>query len=153
VENEGVCEHIVLNTCLHRIGGLRLAILPALRTRWTPNDGLQVPRDFNIAATKFKTSGDKFVRPTETTVKREHETGGKFIGEKQPVESGVLSLAQLKEKPKIRKGNKFVVCKPGPHFGMEATVVLNLGDMIHVKVGNDILPLTLHDLTRLKPGR
>ena len=139
VLNEGVCEHIVFNSCLHTLRGMKMSILPALRTRWTPDGGLSIPKDLNIAATKFKLTLNK----TKTSV----------ITKKQRAQGGVVPLAQLEENPKIRQGDTLVVLKPGLYFGMEAKVVLNGGKTIHVNVGSQILPMGLRDLGLLKPQR
>ena len=153
VLHEGVCEHIVFNTCLHSLGGMKMSIYPDLRTRWTPDGRLSIPRDINMAATKFNINGKSTLKEPKTNDYSKKETADRLISVEQQVEGRVIPLEQLAGKAKIRKGDKLVVLKPGRYYGMEAKVVMNDGKTIHVEVGNEIFPMGLRDFGILKPPR
>lgn len=147
VINVGVCEHIVLNTCLQSVVGMRISILPALRTRWSENNGLKTPRDLNIAATKFQITSQISSTETMEFGNEKNLEGSKVTMSKEKPSGGSrVPLAQLKPKAKIRRGDKLTVLQPGPLFGMPGTVVASFSQWIHLKVGHEILPFGLDDL-------
>lgn len=55
----------------------------------------------------------------------------------------LVPIAELREKPELKNGDKLVVCKQGPLFGREAIVTKNMGNRIEVKVNNMTVVLKL----------
>jgi hypothetical protein len=141
---EGFCEHVVFNTCLSSVADVQIVILPSLRTRWVQNDALTIPIDLNSALTKFMRVEDKRINERKTNKQKE------AVSLKQLIDAGAVSLAQIKGGHTIRKGDRLIVFKPGPLFGKEASVVLITGDIIHVKVGPELIPMRREDLAIVK---
>jgi DNA mismatch repair protein MutS2 len=48
----------------------------------------------------------------------------------------LIPIAELRERPELKEGDKVIVCKQGPVFGREATIVKSLGSRVEVLVNN-----------------
>lgn len=65
----------------------------------------------------------------------------------------LVPLAEMREKPELKAGDKLTVCKAGPLFGREAIVEKILGRQIQVKVSGVTMALKLADVSMLTSGK
>ena len=77
----------------------------------------------------------------------------KAAKEFQKVQAELVPLAELRDKPEIKIGDKLIVCKPGPLFGREAVVEKNMGRQLQVKVPPGVsMAMKMTDLSMVTSG-
>jgi DNA mismatch repair protein MutS2 len=69
------------------------------------------------------------------------------------VRAELVPLAEMRDKPEIKEGDKLIVCKPGSLFGREAEVVKDLGKQIQVRISGVTMALKLKDLSPVLSGK
>lgn len=64
----------------------------------------------------------------------------------EEAQAQLVPLAELRDKPALKLGDKLIVCKPGPLFGREGTVVKALVNKVEIKVNNMSMTLKLNQV-------
>jgi DNA mismatch repair protein MutS2 len=68
------------------------------------------------------------------------------------VQTELVPVAELRDRPDLEPGDKVLVCRKGPLLGREAIIVKNLGGRVEVKVNNMNVGLKLTEVA-LPTGR
>lgn len=72
----------------------------------------------------------------------------------EEVRAELVPVAELREKPELKEGDKVTVCKKGPLLGREATITKSLGGRVEVRVNNMNIGLKLSEIAiPMKGGR
>jgi DNA mismatch repair protein MutS2 len=65
----------------------------------------------------------------------------------EEAQAEMVPIAEMREKPNLSEGDAVVVCKEGPLFGRQASVVKTLGGRIEVRVNNMNVSLKLAEVS------
>jgi DNA mismatch repair protein MutS2 len=60
----------------------------------------------------------------------------KMAAAMEEASADLVPIAEMREKPELKEGDKVVICKSGPMFGREATIIKALDSRVEVKVNN-----------------
>jgi DNA mismatch repair protein MutS2 len=71
----------------------------------------------------------------------------------EDVSADLVPIAEMREKPNLKEGDKVIICERGPMFAREATIIKALDSRVEVKVNNMNVSFKLTQLALIPTGK